>query len=255
MVDRTVFFNGVDLKKKFGLLYSSFDEELPAPKVKTVDIPAGIDLDITEAVGPVSFSNGKHEFVFLLLSDDIIDVMRNIKAMIHGKAASYALSWDPGYTYQGRWEVDVKHLLPNADLLTMTVDRYPWKFRSESVDVNCHPKGSYKLKGSERYSNLSITTKQHASVKVGSAAAVSVNAGTTAIAGQAYGDTVVSATVDSWYYYITDAGNMVVKPGYLTINGTDADFDNTVFVLNGTDLDCPNEPTQHVTLKYTRKDL
>ena len=58
--DRYITFDGTNLKTEYGLIYSSFEEELPEPKVIKVEIPAGIDLDISDSLGVMGYHNGKH---------------------------------------------------------------------------------------------------------------------------------------------------------------------------------------------------
>lgn len=258
MRERYVVFEETNLKEEFGLIYSSFEEELPEPKVIKVSIPGGSDVDITEAIGPVAYSNGQHTLKFLLYGDtqeERLAKKNRLFGMLHGQMSYYELSWDPEYVYQGRWRGEVEHLTDNADLVTFTIDRYPWKLSNQvSVDINSHPSGSYDMEGSARYIAVSLTTKQTGTYKIDSGSATAITANTqTSIATMLAGDHTVSVTVPDWWQYV-DGTNLVVNPSKITISGTDAAF-NSDWVLSGTDLNCANEAKQHSTLKFTREDF
>ena len=256
--DRYVTFDGTNLKTAYGLQYSSFEEELPEPKVIKVDIPAGVDLDITDSLGRLGYHDGKHVLKFLLYGDteeERLEKKRDLISKLHGKRASYVLSWDDGYTYTGRAKVSVEHLFENADVLTLEIDRSPWRVGTqETVDVNCHPSGSYTLQGSQRYSSVSVVMLQGGTTKVGSNAAVTRSgAGTYSLADYLYGDTTITVTVTDWLYYI-DGTNMVVNPSKFSLSGSNAVIDDTYTITDG-DMAFATEPLQHVTLRYTREDV
>lgn len=262
MRERTVYIDGEDIREKYGLVYSSFSEQVPEPKVTKVEIPAGSDLDITEAVGFVAYHNGQHEFKFLLYGDtqpERLEQLRNLLGDIHGHYLEYELSWDDGHLYRGRWSVDVDHKFDNADVVTMTVDRYPWRvqFSADSVDINSHPSGVVYLLGSVYYDNLTLTIRQANVVsEVGLAdAETHTGAGTYHLMDTLYGDNPVTVTVPDWWQYL-DGTNLVVNTAdnRYSLSGTNATFGSD-WVQNDTDLYCANEATQHSTLTYTRRDL
>ena len=98
MRDRNLTFNGVDLRDTYGLIYSSFEEEMPEPKVIKVSIPAGLDLDITDSLGTIGMTNGRHVLKFLVYGEteaDRLEAKRALMAMFHGRRATYELSWPP----------------------------------------------------------------------------------------------------------------------------------------------------------------
>lgn len=255
--DRYITFNGVNLKTAHGLLYSKFEEELPEPKVIKVDIPAGMDIDITEAIGPVAYHDGKHTFTFFLYrptSEEIFDVERELISTVHGKRAAYTLSWDEGFTYTGRAKVSIEHRGENAAVVTIEIEHMPWKsLQLKTIELNCHPSASTTLTGNDRYHTIRARLLQSGTTKVGSSAAVSRAAGTHTIADDAYGDTNLTFTVADWWQYL-DGTNLVVNPNHITISGSNAQFDSN-WVLNGTDLYCANEAKQHVTVTYYGWDL
>lgn len=123
---RTVTFNGTNLVTGTGLVYLSFSETLPTPKTSFVSVPYGSDIDLTEALGSVTYGTGTHVLTFLAYGATEAQRLSKVSAavkLMHGKRASYSLSWQPNATYTGRAKVDVTHLFENADLLTVTITR------------------------------------------------------------------------------------------------------------------------------------
>ena len=212
--DRYMTFGGVNLKTSYGLIYSSFEEELPQAKVITVDIPAGSDLDITEALGYVGYHNGKHKITFLLYGEtqsERLTKLREIVTLVHGVRANYRLSWDGKYTFTGRGKVSVSHLTETADLITLEIDREPWKMGDvESVDVNCHTTGTLLLVGSPRFAQVRAKFLQGGTSKVGDAAAVARGVGTYTLASELNMGTTLAFTVDDWLMYVVEP-NLVVN--------------------------------------------
>lgn len=128
MIERDVTFNEIELVGDLGLIYSSFSETLPVPKVVMATIPYGTDLDLTESLGEITYGDGTHVFVFLCYG--ATEALRIAKkdatiALLHGQRSDYELSWQQGVTYNGRAKVDVTHLSELADLLTVTISYNP----------------------------------------------------------------------------------------------------------------------------------
>lgn len=251
----TVIFDGVDICERFDIVLSSFSETPPQPKTFTVDIPTGANLDITDALGAVGYTDGVHKFVFLVSGDDIEERLRGIQTLMNGKRKGYKLSWDAGHDFIGRFSVsDIERLADNAQLVTVTVSRYPWATKVETVDMNAHPTASYTLEGSDRYSDITLKLRQAATVKVGNRTPVQYAAGTHVISSAFYEDTEITITVTNWYYYVDDS-DLIVKSDYYTQNSSDVTFTNPPFSVSGTDIECTGESSQHATLTFTRKDL
>lgn len=259
MRDRYLTFAGTNLKSEYGLHYSKFEETLPEPKIITADIPGGADIDLSEAVGSLGWKNGVHKLTFLLYGDtqaERLEKGRAVKSLLHGVRASYSLSWDPSYTYTGRAKVEIEHRTENSDLVTVTIDRAPWKVSGvESVTLNCHPTDSASLRGSRKYKNVQVVLRDAASVKVGSGASQSLAAGTHTLASEVVGDTTVQVTISSWLYYVTEAGDMVVNPNVTTtVSGTDIAIDSP-YTVSGTNMVFSAYANQTATVKFTRADL
>lgn len=264
--DRYITFNGVNLKAAHDLRYVGFEEELPEPKTIKVDIPAGMDIDITEAIGPVAYHDGKHTFTFFVYrptASEVFDVERELISTMHGKRAAYRLSWDPGFTYTGRAKVSIEHRGDVAALVTIEIEHAPWKTGAlRTIDVNCHPSGTARLEGYDRYHTVRARLMQSGTTKVGYAAAVSRSAGTFLLADDLYADddyadTMCTFTVDDWWQYINGTNrrtNLVVNTNHISFSGNNAQFDSN-WTLNGTDLYCANEEKQHVTVTYYGWDV
>ena len=250
----TVTVAGVDICAEFDAVLSKFEQEPPQAKIVTVDIPAGVDLDITNALGATAFHNGLHRFVFAITGENITERVTALKNAIHGAYRSYVLSWDSGYSYKGRWQVtQIERLSYDAQLVTVEVSHYPFKVRQETVEINSHPVGSYTLEGSLRYGDVTITLRQAATVTIGSTTQ-QLAAGTHLLASSVEGDTTITVTVDSWYYYI-DGTDLIVNPLYYTQSGSDVTFTNPPFSVDGTNIVCDGEQNQISTLTFTRRDI
>lgn len=258
MADYTITVGGTDLCEELGATIYEFSEVLPEPKVHKVEIPAGLDLDITDSLGLVGYHNGKHVLRLLVAADDEagrIEKVRLLVALLHGVMADYQLSWDEGYTYRGRFTVEVRRVTPRHSYVALTVDRSPWKvYARESVDLNAHPSASYALRGSKRYHDVRARLLQPGTTKIGSSSAVTRSgSGTYALAEEAYGDTQTAFTVSDWLMYASGT-NLVVKESKFSTSGTDATIDAGYTVTDG-NMVFPDEAKQHVTLYWNRYDL
>ena len=250
--------DGTDLRD-MGAVLSQFSEELPEPKVIKVDIPAGVDRDITEALGAIGYHNGRHTLTHYVVADteaERVRMVREIVAMLHGSMHDYKLSWDSGYTYTGRFQVSVERLNPRSSRVTVDVDRSPWKKHSkETVTLDCHPSATHALEGSVRYHDIVANYKQAGTAKLGSAAAVATTAGNNAIATDSYGDKDFVATVNDWLLYV-DGEDLVVKNSKFSTSGSDAVIDATYEInLDRDDMVFTDVASQKVTLTFYRWDL
>lgn len=253
MGDRRITFGGTDLMAEFPLYYSDFEEAEPEPKVNKVVIPAGADKDITEALGPVAFSNGTHTFKLLMHSQSLEDELRRFMALVHGQRSSYKLSWDGGFTYTGRWKVvEVEYLTNDAALVTVSVDRYPWGTRRDSVDILANPRGMYALRGNNSFEDIDIVLRQSATVTIDGRTS-QYGAGTHRLADKIDHDASVIINYADWLYRIVGT-NLIVNPAHRTRSGVDIDFDSN-FAVVGTNLKCVNEQLQHATLRFTRRSI
>lgn len=254
-------FNNVNLKSTYGLILSSYETEYPEPKVIRVNIPGGPDKDITDALGPIGYKSGRHVFRFLLYGDTATERKESlvaIETLVNGVRASYKMSWESNYTYTGRAKLSVEHLTLRADLLTIEIERDPWKTSTlETIDVNSHPSGIASLIGSKYYTNVQIVLPQAATVQVGSDTSQSLAAGTHTLASSISGDTDITVTVASsgWVLYTVDGDtDLKVNSSKFSISGTNAVINDT-YTITGTDIVFATEALQHSTVKYYRRDV
>lgn len=105
----TITVGGTDLCAAYGLvMLDSSTFSPPDVKTYTVDIPGGNGvIDLTEALtGDVAYERREQEMEFACEEDgDWMDTLRKVQGFLHGRAYDYQLSFDPGYTYHGRFAV------------------------------------------------------------------------------------------------------------------------------------------------------
>ena len=122
---------GVDLTEKFGLCLtgeSTFGP--PSTKTYTVDVPGGDGvLDLTEALcGDVVYGNRSMSLTFLVASSgDFEKVKTEVAGFLHGRKLDFSLSFDPGYTYTGRFSVNEWHSSARHGVIVVDVDAEPYK--------------------------------------------------------------------------------------------------------------------------------
>lgn len=90
------------------ILLDGYELNPPEPKYYNVDIPGGNgSLDLTESVfGDVPYSNRIQKFTFIVIDPRTLEqVKTRVSNFLHGKKFKYQLSWDPDYTYVGRFKV------------------------------------------------------------------------------------------------------------------------------------------------------
>ena len=255
MRERTIYIDGNDIREQYGLVYSSFSEKVPEPKVTKVEIPAGSDLDITEAVGSVAYHNGTHEITFLLYGNtqaERVVQKQGVISAFNGPMIDYVLSWD-GYSYHGRSKVEIENKFDNADVVKLIIDRYPWKTRRDTIDLNCTGIAEHELFGSKEYLDVDITVRQTASVFVGTLIHATYSSGTHRLSSRIDSDQPILVSVSDWWIYI-DGANAVINERHMDLQDTDLALDSD-FRRSGTNVLCTKEPLQHAIISYTRRDV
>lgn len=249
----TVTVAGVDICAEFDAVLSKFEQEPPQAKIITVDIPAGVDLDITNAIGATAFHNGLHRFVFAITGADVVARARQLKNRVHGVYKTYSLSWEQGYSYVGRWQVtNMERVSYDAELVTIEVSHYPFKTKQEVIDILANPRGSYRIEGSNHYTDIGIKLMQSGSVTFGSST-TNYSEGYHALADTLINGVNVVVNYDDWFYKIV-GHNLIVNTSHRTRSGVNVDFDSN-FVVAGTNLKCKGKQLQHAYLYFTRKDV
>ena len=137
MVGDEVTFEGVGLCEKYSLFLDTINETPPAPKTVTVSVPSGSDIDLTDALGTRGYSNRKFEFGFSAVVGELYDkrawtdAMTRLRSEVHGKRGRFALSWDPEYEYEGRFQVTQQEHRSFPGTVTIEVDAAPFKSKGE----------------------------------------------------------------------------------------------------------------------------
>lgn len=130
MGNSTVIVGGVDICAKFVLTMT--DESIfapPSPKRHIVEVPGGgSDVDLTDALGIVGYSNRPNRLVFV--AEDIAGFERvktELSNMLNGRRLEYQLSFDPGYTYTGRFAIAEYPRYARYGKIAIDVPTDPWK--------------------------------------------------------------------------------------------------------------------------------
>lgn len=141
-----VIVDGTDLTETYGMcLLDGYTLSPPKPKTMLVDIPGGNgSIDLTDSLigGPV-YENREQSFTFVVIDigrkETFEQVKTRVSNFLHGRAFNYQLTFDPGYTYHGRFSVEeYSHRAFPSGILGMF-----------TIAVNADP---YKSKGFKTYS-------------------------------------------------------------------------------------------------------
>ena len=141
--------NGIDLSMTYRLVMSDgYTLEPPEPKTYTIDIPGGDGvIDLTEALAGDSVFNNRHmQFTFYIVNVSDHQTFESVKTAVsnflHNTADDFELTFDPGYTYHGRFSVtSYEHQkFPSGYLGAIVVDIDADPYKTKGVQ-------SYKLNG------------------------------------------------------------------------------------------------------------
>ena len=246
----------------FGTL-SAFQRETPEPKVVKVDIPAGLDLDITDAVG-LGWHDGTDTFDIYITTNteaERLQAMRDLTALIHGKRLRYVLSWDSAYYCSGRFTVQYERMNPHVSRASVTIDREAWRqtISRETHAIDCHPTGSFPLVDSVRFHTVRAKLLQsgYAVVDVDEPSIWTDEkaAGTYTLATDVYGSEGKSVWVElnDWLMYV-DGDNLVVNSTKFSVSSNNAVIDATATVTDG-DIRFADADLQKVTVDFYRWDV
>ena len=117
----------------FGFVLEKPDMARPVPKYYRTDIPGGNGtIDQTEFGGDTVYANREDSFKLAYVDStgrleflQAVDLLTNY---LHGRSMDYTLTWDPGYTYQGRFEVgNPDAITKSAGRVTLNVSANPYK--------------------------------------------------------------------------------------------------------------------------------
>lgn len=126
---------GVDLQERFGLVMTDESVLGPPPfKRCEVDVPGGdgsIDLSDALSGGPV-YGNREHVFVLRMEVGgprEFERVKTEVSHLLHGRRLRYELTCDPGYSYEGRFEVDEYYSRMRSGCIRLKVAADPYKLK------------------------------------------------------------------------------------------------------------------------------
>lgn len=134
-----ITWDGKPLCETYGLTLESYEEEPPEPKTSVVSIPGGVDLDLTDALtGHAAFSDRKCKATLFCpgTGTGLTSLASEVTNLIHGRRAKFSLSWEPGYTYEGRAAVTSLESMPyGGTRLEVEIDASPWRLKQLHTDT------------------------------------------------------------------------------------------------------------------------
>lgn len=164
MVGDEITFGDVPLCATYGLIIAHFEEDPPEPKTETVSIPFGDDIDITDSFGEVAYSNRKQTIDFLAMcgGKEFHKLMSEIMALLHGMRSTYELSFDEGYTYEGRFSVtDPDYSDSKFGKFSIEIDVSPWKIKPDrEYTFNAYPAVTREFESGRKTARPEVTTLQ-----------------------------------------------------------------------------------------------
>lgn len=132
-----VYVNGVNICEEFGnktrgtkLILTDETELNPPDKVTNYkDIP-GMDgiLDLSELLAGDMIFGIRHQTLVFFVPDELnFEIVKTqLSNFLDGKKFDYTFSWDPGYTYNGRFRV-TDYAGWRQNRIAVEVDAYPYK--------------------------------------------------------------------------------------------------------------------------------
>lgn len=157
--DQRIVVNGVDICETYQIaLLDGYELAPPEPKTYTVDIPGGNGvIDLTEALtGDVAYENRTQSFEFACIyPDDFEKIKTKLSNFLHGRAFDYTLSFDPGYTYRGRFKVTTYTHTGYANGIVgdikIEIDANPYKKKAQKTyKLNAIGGSWYKMESGRR---------------------------------------------------------------------------------------------------------
>ena len=145
-----ITFNGTPICSTYGLVLTEYSETPPEPKIYTIEVPYGQDIDISDSVVGVAFKDRVHEIGLFYTGgtnqNDFEAKASQIYNALNGKRGTYTLSWDTwtdtatppvthGYIYTGRVKVTgVEFMGYGSGLIKLQITSAPFKFK-ETMQV------------------------------------------------------------------------------------------------------------------------
>lgn len=128
---------GIDLSIRFGLIMTD-DYELNPPAYKSylIDIPGSdSSIDLTSSVtGFPSYTNRSQIFNMVVLYPENFEKTKTeLCNFLHGKDFDYVLTFDPNYTYHGRFSVDKCQGAYEYSIVQIKIDAKPYKMKTSKT--------------------------------------------------------------------------------------------------------------------------
>lgn len=115
----------------YDLKQIGYGASTPEPKLNMIEVPGrnGL-LDLTNALGPVTYSNRQVWGSFREYGDvsDHIDKYSEIMNRFHGQRVKVVLDAEPDYYYDGRCTVSTEYTDSKSRLINIAVDADPLKY-------------------------------------------------------------------------------------------------------------------------------
>lgn len=258
---REVTIGGKPLCEGYGLVLTSFSEDPPQPKTKKVEIPFGEDVDVTDAMGPVAFSNRAQRFELFsdLPAEGFAQLCSRILGELNGVMSDYRLSWDEGATYRGRWTVaETDYASPRCGRIALEVDVAPWKILPDrEFTFNAYPAVTRSFESGRKDVRPEVTTLQDVVVTF-KGVPETFPAGTHQSTNLAFAWGSNEATfecADWWFYQKGDT--LVVNDPYISYDaetGTIVLADEIIGAFDPPVLTL-DDSRQMVTVRYQWRDL
>ena len=168
-----IYVDDTPLCETFNMIMTDYVDTPPAPKTMQVTIP-GADgaLDLSEwfAHRPLF---GKRTIEFTCYPNAALDwieieqSLTKLRNFLHGRAYDFKLSWDEGYTYHGRFEVDTQKMFMQGVALKVKVICEPYKSKGiVEYLLNGELGKSYVVDGPAHDALAVITTQANAIVNI-----------------------------------------------------------------------------------------
>lgn len=150
--DNRIIVNGVDLTTNFGMvLLDGFTLNPPEPKTSYIDIPGGNGfIDLTDSLnGDVVYSQRQQEFTFVVMYpyDNWEVIKTRINNFLHGRSYEYKLTFDPDYTYKGRFTISSYEHAAYVDgivgSIKLNVTAEPYKYKPKRYFKIVAPGGKW----------------------------------------------------------------------------------------------------------------
>lgn len=130
MRSRSLVIDGIDTYDDLRLVLESKVMKPPEPRFHLIDVPGrNGPIDATEALaGDVAFSSREFEFAFRAIDPSGFESLKTrLSNFLHGRRFDFQLSWDPGYTYSGRFAIVEYRIASRVGRIVMRVTADPYK--------------------------------------------------------------------------------------------------------------------------------